>query len=57
MYPWDQSRLQLGPINREVPTLTPRINAMKSKGEWLGGRQDIIILHDIIRVRLVVVIN
>ena len=32
-YPWDWSRLQPGPPNREVPTLTPRIDAMKSKGD------------------------
>ena len=32
LYPWDKSHLQLGPTNREVPTLTPRINSMKSKG-------------------------
>ena len=33
LYPWDWSHLQLVPPNREVPTLTPRINTMKYKGE------------------------
>ena len=32
IYPWVWSNLQIGPPNREVPTLIPRIDAMKSKG-------------------------
>ena len=33
VYTWDRIHLQPGPTNREVPTLTPSIGAMKSKGE------------------------
>ena len=33
LYPWDRSHIQLVPPNRELPTLTPMIDAMKSKGE------------------------
>ena len=55
LYPWVWSHLQIGPPNREVPTPTPRIDAMKSKGDLYGGMQDIIRLHEILRYRLVVV--
>ena len=33
MYPWDQSHIWHGPPNREVTTMTPKIYAMKYKGE------------------------
>ena len=33
LYTWDRSHLQIAPPNREVPTLTPRIDAMKYKGD------------------------
>ena len=32
LYPWYWNHLQLGPPNSEVPTLNPRIDAMKYKG-------------------------
>ena len=33
LYHWVWSHIKLVHPNREVPTLTPRIDAMKSKGE------------------------
>ena len=57
LYPWDQIHLHLRPTNREVPTLKPIIDAMKTNGEWCGGRQDIIMLYDILRGRVVVAID
>ena len=57
LYTWVWSHFQPGPPNREVPTLTPRIDSMKYKSDLLGGRQDIIIMHEILRGRLLVVIN
>ena len=56
LYPWDRSHLQLGPPNREVPTLTPSIDAMKYKGEWWGGRKYIIRVNYVLGGRVVVVI-
>ena len=43
--------------SREFPTLVPRINAIKSKGDWCMGSQDIIRLYGIIRGSAVVVID
>ena len=57
LYSWDKSHLQLGPPNREVPTLTPSIDAMKYKGEWWGVKQDTIRLHEIIMGMVVVAIE
>ena len=31
LYPWYRSHIQFAPHNSEVPTLTPRINTIKSK--------------------------
>ena len=33
LYPWVWSHFQLGPPNTEVPTMMPRIDDMKYKGE------------------------